>query len=114
MNRRGQSLMADSRNAHKHLERAAPDKQACRGLIDAANRSCGLRCLQPADHYRILPANILAGGQDGRMFGPLAYTKTFAMAASCVSIGHFGARADGRFVRGGLFQSTRTPVNLFF
>ena len=33
--------------------------------------------------------------QEGRMFQPLAFTKTFAMAAAALAVGDAGAGADG-------------------
>ena len=33
--------------------------------------------------------------QEGRLFAPLAFTKTYAMAAAAGLVGHAGAGADG-------------------
>jgi Cu(I)/Ag(I) efflux system membrane protein CusA/SilA len=70
-------------NAHKHLERlpAGHSQASARGH---ARRLPGGRpgpVLLAADHHRLLPAGVHPQGQEGRLFSPLAYTKTFAMAA---------------------------------
>ena len=69
-------------NAHKHLERAAPDKPRIEVLIEAASE------VGPALFFSLLIITVsflpifALEGQEGRMFGPLAYTKTFSMAAA--------------------------------
>jgi Cu(I)/Ag(I) efflux system membrane protein CusA/SilA len=68
-------------NAHKHLERAEPGKPSGRGADRGRIRGRPGAVLQPADHHRVLPADLALEGQEGRLFGPLAATKTFAMAA---------------------------------
>ncbi len=69
-------------NAHKHLERDAGTKPH-REIIIAAAKEVG-----PALFYSLLIITVsflpvfALGEQSGRLFKPLAYTKTFAMAAS--------------------------------
>ncbi|MEL6342564.1 MAG: CusA/CzcA family heavy metal efflux RND transporter [Myxococcota bacterium] len=72
-------------NLHKHRERVAdPDRDPI-GAVVAASRTVG-----PALFFSLLiitvsflPVFVLEQ-QEGRLFGPLAYTKTFAMAAASV------------------------------
>ncbi|MBI9091856.1 MAG: efflux RND transporter permease subunit [Desulfobacterium sp.] len=71
-------------NAHKHLERDR-GKKSHMEIITLASQEVG-----PALFYSLLIITIsffpvfTLGEQSGRMFKPLAYTKTFAMAASSV------------------------------
>ncbi len=69
-------------NAHKHLERDSGTKPRNQIILDAC------REVGPALFFSLviitvsfLPVLVLEG-QSGRLFKPLAYTKTFAMAAS--------------------------------
>ncbi len=69
-------------NAHKHLERARDKKPFQQIILDAAKE------VGPALFYSLLIITVSfipvfsLQEQSGRMFKPLAYTKTFAMAAS--------------------------------
>jgi Cu(I)/Ag(I) efflux system membrane protein CusA/SilA len=69
-------------NAHKRLERAAPDKPRTEVIIEAAIQ------VGPALFFSLLIITVsflpifTLEAQEGRLFKPLAYTKTFAMAAS--------------------------------
>jgi Cu(I)/Ag(I) efflux system membrane protein CusA/SilA len=71
-------------NAHKHLERDA-GKKPHREIIVAAAREVG-----PALFYSLLIITVsflpvfALGGQSGRLFRPLAFTKTFAMGFSAL------------------------------
>ena len=71
-------------NAHKHLERDAGIKPHHRIIMDASKE------VGPALFYSLLIITVsflpvfTLGEQSGRMFKPLAFTKTFAMAASSV------------------------------
>ncbi len=71
-------------NAHKHLERAPPGKPRIEILIEAASQ------VGPALFFSLLVITVsflpifTLESQEGRMFGPLAFTKTFAMAASAL------------------------------
>jgi len=71
-------------NAHKHLERDRGKKDHKKIILDAAKE------VGPALFFSLLiitvsflPVLVLQG-QSGRLFKPLAYTKTFAMAASAL------------------------------
>jgi Cu(I)/Ag(I) efflux system membrane protein CusA/SilA len=61
-------------NAHKHLERAPPGKSRIQILIEAASE------VGPALFFSLLV--ITLENQEGKLFGPLAFTKTFSMAAA--------------------------------
>ena len=71
-------------NAHKHLERAEPGKSRIDVLIDAASE------VGPALFFSLLIITVsfmpifTLESQEGRLFSPLAFTKTFAMAAAAL------------------------------
>jgi len=71
-------------NAHKHLERAGPDQSRVQILIDAACE------VGPALFFSLLIITVsfmpifTLESQEGRLFSPLAYTKTFSMAAAAL------------------------------
>ena len=71
-------------NAHKHLERAPPDKPRLEVLIEAASE------VGPALFFSLLIITVsflpifTLEAQEGRLFKPLAFTKTFAMAAAAI------------------------------
>ena len=71
-------------NAHKHLERDSGRKSHAEIMLDAA------REVGPALFYSLLIITVSflpvfsLQEQSGRLFKPLAYTKTFAMAASAL------------------------------
>src|SRR5205807_6853839 len=71
-------------NAHKHLERAPPDKPRLEVLIEAASE------VGPALFFSLLIITVsflpifTMESQEGRLFSPLAYTKTFSMAAAAI------------------------------
>ncbi|VFQ44058.1 efflux RND transporter permease subunit [Desulfoluna butyratoxydans] len=71
-------------NAHKHMERSGGTRSHRQIIIDAS------REVGPALFYSLLIITVsflpvfTLEEQSGRMFRPLAYTKTFAMAASSV------------------------------
>ncbi|WP_323804323.1 CusA/CzcA family heavy metal efflux RND transporter [Sulfitobacter litoralis] len=100
-------------NAHKHLERAAPDKPRVEVLIDAATE------VGPALFFSLLIITVSflpifsLEGQEGRMFGPLAYTKTFAMAAAAFLSITLVPALMVVFVRGRIIPEHKNPVNRF-
>ena len=71
-------------NAHKHLERAPPEKLRIEVLTEAASE------VGPALFFSLLIITVsflpifTLESQEGRLFGPLAFTKTFAMAAAAL------------------------------
>jgi Cu(I)/Ag(I) efflux system membrane protein CusA/SilA len=71
-------------NAHKHLERLAPDAPRLNAIIDACKE------VGPALFFSLLIITVsflpvfTLEAQEGRLFKPLAYTKTFAMAGAAL------------------------------
>ena len=53
-------------------------------------------------------------GQEGRLFAPLAYTKTYAMAAAAGLSVTLVPVLMGYFIRGRIVSERRNPVNRFF
>ncbi|MBM1634886.1 efflux RND transporter permease subunit [Sulfitobacter mediterraneus] len=98
-------------NAHKHLERAAPDKPRIQVLIEAASE------VGPALFFSLLIITVSflpifsLEGQEGRMFGPLAYTKTFSMAAAAFLSVTLVPALMVVFVRGRIISEQKNPVN---
>ncbi|HEY5126923.1 MAG TPA: efflux RND transporter permease subunit [Bradyrhizobium sp.] len=98
-------------NAHKHLERAAPGKPRSEVLIEAAVE------VGPALFFSLLVITVsflpifALEAQEGRMFKPLAYTKTFAMAASALLSVTLVPALMLLFVRGRIIPEHRNPVN---
>ena len=100
-------------NAHKHLERAPPDKPRTEILIEAASE------VGPALFFSLLIITVsflpifTLEAQEGRLFKPLAYTKTFAMAAAALLSVTVVPALMMLFVRGRIVPEQRNPVNRF-
>jgi Cu(I)/Ag(I) efflux system membrane protein CusA/SilA len=100
-------------NAHKHLERAPPDKPRSEVLIDAAIE------VGPALFFSLLIITVsflpifALEAQEGRLFKPLAYTKTFAMAAAALLSVTLVPALMVVFVRGRIVPEHRNPLNRF-
>jgi Cu(I)/Ag(I) efflux system membrane protein CusA/SilA len=100
-------------NAHKHLERAPPDQPRTQILIDAASE------VGPALFFSLLVITVsflpifTLESQEGRLFGPLAFTKTFAMAAAAVLSVTLVPALMMVFVRGRIIPEHRNPINKF-
>jgi Cu(I)/Ag(I) efflux system membrane protein CusA/SilA len=98
-------------NAHKHLERAPKDKPRSEALIEAAIE------VGPALFFSLLIITVsflpifALEAQEGRMFKPLAYTKTFAMAAAALLSVTLVPALMLLFVRGKIIPEHRNPVN---
>ncbi|MGX1788298.1 efflux RND transporter permease subunit [Bosea sp. NPDC055332] len=98
-------------NAHKHLERAPPDKPRIEVLIEAASE------VGPALFFSLLVITVsflpifTLEAEEGRLFGPLAYTKTFAMAAAALLSVTLVPALMVVFVRGRIIPEARNPVN---
>lgn len=98
-------------NAHKHLEDAPPGADRRRVLIEAAKE------VGPPIFFSLLIVTVAflpifaLNGQAGRLFKPLAYTKTFAMAfAALVSI-TLAPALMSLFVRGRVRHEKDHPVS---
>ncbi len=100
-------------NAHKHLERAPPEKPRLEILVEAASE------VGPALFFSLLIITVsflpifALEAQEGRLFGPLAYTKTFAMAAAALLSVTLVPALMVLFVRGRIVPEHRNPLNRF-
>src|SRR5882724_8887007 len=100
-------------NTHKHLERAPPGKPRSEVLIEAAIE------VGPALFFSLLVITVsflpifALEAQEGRLFKPLAYTKTFAMAAAALLSVTLVPALMILFVRGRIMPEHRNPVNRF-
>ena len=98
-------------NAHKHLERAAPGQSRSQVLIEAAIE------VGPALFFSLLIITVsflpifALEAQEGRMFKPLAYTKTFSMAAAALLSVTLVPALMLVFVRGRIAPEHKNPVN---
>jgi Cu(I)/Ag(I) efflux system membrane protein CusA/SilA len=98
-------------NAHKHLERAPPDKPRTEVLIEAASE------VGPALFFSLLIITVsflpifTLESQEGRLFGPLAFTKTFAMAAAALLSITLVPALMILFVRGRIVPEHKNPLN---
>src|SRR5712675_334300 len=59
-----------------------------------------------------LPVFLLTG-QEGKLFGPLAYTKTFIMAVDAILVVTLAPVLLSFFMRGRFLPETANPVNRF-
>jgi Cu(I)/Ag(I) efflux system membrane protein CusA/SilA len=100
-------------NAHKHLERAPPAKPRIEILIEAASQ------VGPALFFSLLVITVsflpifTLESQEGRMFGPLAFTKTFSMAGAALLSVTLVPALMVVFVRGRIIPEHRNPINRF-
>lgn len=100
-------------NAHKHLERAQPEKPRLEVLIEAASE------VGPALFFSLLIITVsflpifTLESQEGRLFAPLAFTKTFAMAAAALLSVTLVPALMVFFVRGRIVPEHRNPLNRF-
>ncbi|MEQ1613565.1 MAG: CusA/CzcA family heavy metal efflux RND transporter [Hyphomicrobiaceae bacterium] len=98
-------------NAHKHLERAPAGKSRVEILIEAASE------VGPALFVSLLIITVsflpifTLEAQEGRMFKPLAFTKTFAMAAAALLSVTVVPALMVLFVRGHIVSEHSNPVN---
>src|SRR5438132_50981 len=100
-------------NAHKHLERAEPGKSRVAILIEAAAQ------VGPALFFSLLIITVsfmpifTLEQQEGRLFSPLAFTKTFAMAAAALLSVTLVPALMVVFVRGKIVPEHKNPINRF-
>ncbi|MDF2117889.1 efflux RND transporter permease subunit [Roseiarcaceae bacterium H3SJ34-1] len=98
-------------NAHKRLERAPPGKPRGEILIEAASE------VGPALFFSLLVITVsflpifTLESQEGRLFGPLAFTKTFAMAAAAILSVTLVPALMIIFVRGRIIPEHKNPIN---
>jgi Cu(I)/Ag(I) efflux system membrane protein CusA/SilA len=118
-------------NMHKHLERAIEAKRqgesgARTGRLDSSVLSLRERWdlvkvsskeVGPALFFSLLIITVsflpvfTLEGQEGRLFKPLAFTKTFAMASASLLSVTLVPVAMGLFIRGGIFRERANPIN---
>jgi len=98
---------------HKKLEQAGPGADRRRILIEAAKE------VTPAIFFSLLiiavaflPVFTLTG-QAGRLFKPLAYTKTFMMLISALLSITFAPALQDLFIRGKIMPEKKHPVSRF-
>jgi len=100
-------------NAHKHLERAEHGKPRLEILIEAASE------VGPALFFSLLIITVsflpifTLEAQEGRMFSPLAFTKTFSMAAGAILSVTLVPALMVIFVRGRIIPEHKNPLNRF-
>lgn len=100
-------------NAHKHIERAPPDTPRLQLIIDACKE------VGPALFFSLLIITVsflpvfTLEAQEGRLFQPLAYTKTFSMAGAALLSITLVPVLMLLFVRGKIMPEHKNPVNRF-
>jgi Cu(I)/Ag(I) efflux system membrane protein CusA/SilA len=98
-------------NAHKHLERAPEGKSRAQIIIDAAVE------VGPALFFSLLIITVsflpvfALEAQEGRLFHPLAFTKTFAMAGAALLSVTLVPVLMLLFVRGKIIPERKNPLN---
>ncbi|HEX5576294.1 MAG TPA: CusA/CzcA family heavy metal efflux RND transporter, partial [Gemmatimonadales bacterium] len=119
-------------NMHKRLERTIEAKETMAGRT-GSDRTLDTTLLTSAERLRVVvesarevgPALFFSlliitvsfipvfalEGQEGRLFKPLAYTKTFAMAAASLLSVTLVPVAMALFIRGRVFRERANPVN---
>jgi Cu(I)/Ag(I) efflux system membrane protein CusA/SilA len=100
-------------NAHKHLERDGERKPHVQIMIEAC------REVGPALFFSLLIITVsflpvfALEAQEGRMFSPLAYTKTFAMAGAALLSVTLVPVLMLLFIRGRIVPELHNPLNRF-
>ncbi|MFZ1547101.1 MAG: CusA/CzcA family heavy metal efflux RND transporter, partial [Candidatus Nitrotoga sp.] len=98
-------------NMHKHLERAGTKPDYWQ-VVKASSLEVG-----PALFFSLLVITVsflpvlTLDGQEGKLFAPLAYTKTYAMAASAFLAITLTPVLMGYFIRGRIRPEQRNPLN---
>ncbi|PNU21330.1 CusA/CzcA family heavy metal efflux RND transporter [Geothermobacter hydrogeniphilus] len=98
-------------NAHKHLERDRGKKPHWDIIADSAKE------VGPALFFSLLVITVsffpvfTLGEQSGRLFKPLAYTKTYAMGAAALLSVTLVPVLMGWFIRGKIPDEEKNPIN---
>jgi Cu(I)/Ag(I) efflux system membrane protein CusA/SilA len=101
-------------NAHKHMERDRGKKEHRQIITDAAKE------VGPALFYSLLIITVsflpvfALGEQSGRLFKPLAYTKTFAIAASALLSITVIPALMVVVIKGKILSEKKNPISRFF
>ena len=100
-------------NAHKHLERDGGKKPHWRIIADASTE------VGPALFYSLLVITVsfvpvfTLEAQEGRLFKPLAFTKTYSMAAAALLSITLVPVLMGYCIRGRILPERKNPINRF-
>jgi len=100
-------------NAHKHVEKFKGKRPHWRLIMDASKE------VGSALFYSLLIITVsfmpvfTLQAQEGRLFRPLAFTKTYAMAASALLAITIVPVLMGYFIRGKIPPENRNPLNRF-
>ena len=100
-------------NAHKHIERMKPGESRTEVIADAAKE------VGPALFFSLLIITVSffpvfsLQAQEGRMFTPLAFTKTFSMGASALMAITVIPVLMVLFIRGKIISEEKHPVSRF-
>lgn len=103
-------------NAHKHLERL-PAQHTTKERADAMLAAC--KEVGPALFFSLLIITVsflpvfTLEAQEGRLFSPLAWTKTFSMAGAALLSVTLVPVLMLLFIRGRILPEARNPVNRF-
>ena len=98
-------------NAHKHIEKDKGKKDHWQIIIDASKE------VGPALFYSLLIITVsflpvfTLQAQEGRMFKPLAFTKTYAMAGAALLAVTIVPVLMGYFVRGKIMPEHKNPIS---
>ncbi len=98
-------------NAHKHIERLKEGESRTEAIIDACKE------VGPALFFSLLIITVsflpvfTLEAQEGRLFSPLAYTKTFAMAGAAMLSVTLVPVLMLFFIRGRIMPEAQNPVN---
>ncbi len=105
-------------NCHKHLERAAKNKLVALTsterwqAVSTASKEVG-----PALFFSLLIITVsflpvfTLQAQEGRLFAPLAFTKTYSMAAAAILAITLVPVLMGYFIRGKIVPEAKNPLN---
>ena len=99
-------------NMHKHMERTAITKENRWQIV--ASSACEVG---PALFFSLLIITVsfvpvfTLEAQEGRMFSPLAFTKTYAMAAAAILAVTLVPVLMGYFIRGRILPEHKNPIN---
>lgn len=101
-------------NMHKHMEKTPLTNENRWKIVAKASAEVG-----PALFFTLLIITVsfipvfTLEAQEGRMFSPLAYTKTYAMAAAAALAVTLVPVLMGYFIRGKVMAEHKNPVNRF-
>ena len=104
-------------NAHKHLERLGTEADNAEARAAALIRAC--KEVGPALFFSLLIITVsflpvfTLEAQEGRLFAPLAWTKTFSMAGASLLSVTLVPVLMLYFIRGRILPESKNPVNRF-